>query len=68
MVSHIFDRANPFLFHVNNDDDDDGDDDDDDDHDDHDEKGDDDMRKASAVIYAPMPRSRSGLRYISWSR
>ena len=61
MVSHIFDRANPFLFHVNNDDDDDGDDDD------H-EKGDDDMRKASAVIYASMPRSRSGLRYISWSR
>ena len=61
MVSHIFDRANPFLFHVNNDDDDDGDDDD------H-EKGDDDMRKASAVIYASMPWSRSGLRYISWSR
>ena len=60
LVSHIFDRANPFLFHVNdNDDDDDGDDD---------EKGDDDMRKASAVIYASMPGSRSGLRYISWSR
>ena len=37
LVSHIFDRANPFLFHVNNDDDDDGDDDDDDDDDDDEE-------------------------------